>query len=481
METENRSDETTRPRPLMVLLKFLGWGVLIVVILGAIGLIWHRGRMASKLQVSLAELDRTDPGWRFEEIEVAREPVSEEENSASVVTAAARRLPKPWPSKDFPYEHFQDLPPNEQLNRNDFVRLSRELAGARPALNSALKLSDMPRGRHRIHYERNPIAILLPHLQESRNLVSLLAYEAMRQNQKGDSKKALTACRAALNAGRSIGDEPFFISQLVRNACVAHACQAIERTLAQSEPPSDELAALQKQLEKEEDFPGLLIAARGERAMFHQAFEAVERGELSAKELIESRSDWMESTLISMSRMDTRQEHALLLSFMTRRINELAQPTQEQAALEKRFDRDVRALPRNAVITRTLLPAVSKMGEGSRRKHASLRCTMMALAAERYRRDKKLWPDNAAQLCPQYLGSVPVDPFDGKPLRYLRIKEGLIIYSVGQDAVDNGGKLDRERPTLSGVDIGVRLWDVAKRRQPPRPKPQPGEAARKPA
>ncbi len=46
-----------------------------------------------------------------------------------------------------------------------------------------------------------------------------------------------------------------------------------------------------------------------------------------------------------------------------------------------------------------------------------------------------------------------------------------MVYSVGQDAIDNGGNLDREHPNQPGVDIGCRLWDVVKRRQSPRPKP----------
>jgi hypothetical protein len=58
------------------------------------------------------------------------------------------------------------------------------------------------------------------------------------------------------------------------------------------------------------------------------------------------------------------------------------------------------------------------------------------------------------------------DPSDGAPLRHRRTGEGLIIYSIGPDGVDDGGKVD---PTKSlkepGVDIGFRMYDVDKRRQ----------------
>jgi hypothetical protein len=111
------------------------------------------------------------------------------------------------------------------------------------------------------------------------------------------------------------------------------------------------------------------------------------------------------------------------------------------------------------------------MGEGFRQKHAFLRSTIVALAVERYRRDKTTWPDSLEQVCPRYLAAVPLDPYDGKPFRYRRVKEGVVIYSVFRDGVDNGGNLDHVQPSASSLDIGVRLWDVDKRRQPPRPQP----------
>jgi hypothetical protein len=488
MAIDNELSETTKPRSGIGCLKIIGCGLFILALFAFIGAFWNHTQAVNKLQETLAELDRSDPGWRLEQIEAARADVPEEENSARVVIAAAGQMPKRWPSAGFPDEELRLLPSNELMSGEDFVRLSKELASAREALTIAGKLADMPRGRHRIHYERNPIATLLPDQQESRRIVSLLVYEAMRQNQRGDSKKALTMCRAALNAARSLGDEPIFISQLIRIAGVVIACQAIERTLGQGEPPPEDMSALQKLLEDEDAFSDMIAALRGERAAMHQVFEGIERGEISVAELEglsrggrPSESDQVKDTLISLWRMNTREDHALFFSLINQCIKDAQLPMHEQAAAERKTEQEIRAhiapsaLPGVAMITRLLLPAVSKIGEAVRRKHATVRCTIVALASERYRREKKTWPDKIDQLCPQFLAAVPLDPFDGKPLRYRRVKDGVIIYSVGQDAVDNGGNLDREHPISPGVDLGCRLWDMPKRRQPARPKPPPPE------
>jgi hypothetical protein len=40
---------------------------------------------------------------------------------------------------------------------------------------------------------------------------------------------------------------------------------------------------------------------------------------------------------------------------------------------------------------------------------------------------------------------VPLDPWDGKPLRYKKLDKGYVIYSVGSDRKDDGGSADPER------------------------------------
>ncbi|MBI4252572.1 hypothetical protein HY623_00100 [Candidatus Uhrbacteria bacterium] len=47
------------------------------------------------------------------------------------------------------------------------------------------------------------------------------------------------------------------------------------------------------------------------------------------------------------------------------------------------------------------------------------------------------YPATLSELVPQYFPSVPLDPFDGKPLRYSPTKK--ILYSVGKDLIDEGG------------------------------------------
>src|SRR5262249_33615509 len=103
-------------------------------------------------------------------------------------------------------------------------------------------------------------------------------------------------------------------------------------------------------------------------------------------------------------------------------------------------------------------PALVKVADSFHRSQADLRCAIVALAVERYRREHGRWPDKLDQLVPKLLSKVPVDPYDQKPLRYRRLHDGVVIYSVGADGKDDGGKVDRQKYTSPGTDLGFRLW-----------------------
>ena len=71
------------------------------------------------------------------------------------------------------------------------------------------------------------------------------------------------------------------------------------------------------------------------------------------------------------------------------------------------------------------------------------------------------------ELSPDFLPAVPLDPFDGKPLRYQQLLDGVVIHSVGT----NPAKISH--PGLpDGIDIGFRLWNPEARRQPAPPEPK---------
>jgi hypothetical protein len=120
-----------------------------------------------------------------------------------------------------------------------------------------------------------------------------------------------------------------------------------------------------------------------------------------------------------------------------------------------------------------------RMARSWRFRTAQTRCAIAMLAVERYRRRHGDWPQSLDALVPSQLKEMPLDPYDGKPLRYRPWANGVLIYAVGPDRKDDGGRFASKEPKppalwlykpsdWEGWDIGVRLWDVEHRRRSPK-------------
>jgi hypothetical protein len=69
-----------------------------------------------------------------------------------------------------------------------------------------------------------------------------------------------------------------------------------------------------------------------------------------------------------------------------------------------------------------------------------VRVAAAALAIERFRTAHAgALPEGLEQLAPGFGKTAPVDPIDGKPLRYKTHGASYVVYSIGSDGADDGG------------------------------------------
>lgn len=72
---------------------------------------------------------------------------------------------------------------------------------------------------------------------------------------------------------------------------------------------------------------------------------------------------------------------------------------------------------------------------------------LIGLALELYRQKNGHYPEALAVLSPDYLPTLPVDRLNGGPLRYRLVDGKPIVYSIGADGDDDGGKIPVKRFT----------------------------------
>ena len=64
---------------------------------------------------------------------------------------------------------------------------------------------------------------------------------------------------------------------------------------------------------------------------------------------------------------------------------------------------------------------------------------LVSLALELYQRQHNRYPDSLEDLSPRLLPSIPLDRITGSALRYRVNGDQAVVYSVGQNLVDDGG------------------------------------------
>jgi hypothetical protein len=466
--------QTTSPegrgsgRRWLLIMTLVGLPILLLVVIYAY--VAHLAEL--NLKEALAEADAEDPNWRLADLEASRAVYPENENAALQVLTVKRMIPGGWASKQEFYDLFNDLPKQHQLDEQQLHALREEMAKVTDAVAAARKLADMPHGHFPIEYTPDWIGTH-QYVQDARATANLLNFDVLLRCQEGDIDGALRSTRAILNNSRSIGDEPMLISQLVRIACRAIAEGMLERVLAQGEPSPEALAELQKLLEMEDQENLLVYGIRGERAGSNQLLENMQKGRVGSN-FLGTGSGTPESAAMALMMYapgGLKNQRAALVRSLTKAVEAAKLPPEKQKAAFDQIDDDAR---HQGMLVRLLMPAISKVMGANTRTHAQVRCAIVAVAAERYRRAHGSWPASVeAMVADGLLKETPIDPYDGATLRY-RVREGsVVVYSVAQDLEDNGGKFDNKSGQTKGTDLGMTLWDVSQRRLLPLPSKEP--------
>jgi hypothetical protein len=479
-------------------LRRLGFLILALILLFLGATVWHRAVGGKRLADALAAADRLDPGWRWEELAGHRAAVPDDQNAATVVLEAAGLLPESWPPEPTAESpRAADVMLLERVRASESVvpldaelveALRANLQRAQPALRAAHRLAGFRTGRYpdlsfKEYFQSGKVA----HLERCRQVASLLWMDALLRTHDGRAGAALESSRCLVIAVRSLGDEPGGQAFLCRHHFVCfRAVPSIERALAHGQPGEKDLAATQELLADEQAQNTLVMALRGDRAFQDRVMTWIDTQDLEAfgptlsdVESVTVARDhpWLVAGCDWFLVGWHKENHAVMLELMNEAVQIAQLPVEEhgevftQLNLRSRTIRAEEWIPYRYGPGCMMMPVVMKLGEAFARSRAELRCAATALAAERFRLAHGHWPATLDELTPRFLPAVPLDPFDGKPLRLRRFDDGLLIYSVGLDGMDDGGKVDRKSSAWKGQDLGFRLWDVRHR----------GREARRPA
>jgi hypothetical protein len=163
-------------------------------------------------------------------------------------------------------------------------------------------------------------------------------------------------------------------------------------------------------------------------------------------------------------RKPTRWEQRVAFKRLDEEMQSLKKAAGDETSLNKAMlDNPRRALSERLgqVMLIMFLPPVGRNLDD--RATMTFEMTKLGFALAAYRADHNAYPAKLADLMPKYVREVPRDVFHDSVLHYRRESEGYLLYSVGANGRDDGGKgFENERRGDKSVgqdwdDIVVRV------------------------
>jgi len=333
----------------------------------------------------------------------------------------------------------------------------------------------------------------LPCVEGARTASRLLVARAMLEIGEGKITEAERDLQACHRLARLCGRIPFLIPFFVANAIDAEALQGEAALIESGRLSAERALAYQQELRK---LPPLAVVAdvieRSERFAYLDAVSLLARERLTPSgalrlfvegpykgfdNLFARRSalNWDDALVFGNAQFDN----------LVAAARQSTVPARRQAL--KQFDQELRNLKseiqadklKDSLVTAIALGDLGRlMGktlvvlnmpyeeaafESQDRTHIRESLGQLGFALAAYHADHATYPDSLGFLAPKYVSRVPNDLYTEQPLRYRREGAGFLLYSVGQNGVDDGGRTFDSKPP--GDDIVLKISGDRRKKQ----------------
>jgi hypothetical protein len=300
-----------------------------------------------------------------------------------------------------------------------------------------------------LEHSRYPIdltrghATLVPHLSELRSTVRLLCLKAILHAERNEQEAAVEALVSAFGVADSEATTPLLISQMVRQGGQSTAMSALERLVNRTTLDGEHLLRLHETVLAAYDPNAIACGFVGERCMVIQSLRDPRATGLYLAPIVASEGP-------SLLQLRAAQAVGLIDRLLVRYIDHVDRclaamqlPPAERLEVVGELEREHRETVLEHPKLTHFMPTLARHMRNDLARMTRLQVAAVALAVERFRLANNGLPEQLADLVPRFLPEIPADPYDGQPLRYRKLSPGFVIYSIGTDGLDDGGK---ERP-----------------------------------
>ena len=309
-------------------------------------------------------------------------------------------------------------------------------------------------------------SLQVPHYTMAQTLARTLALRARAAVDAQDSEAATRSILVANRLSTACESEALLIGFLVGIATDAMATEAVWHGLHERVLTAADLHLLQNAFMADDGDKMLLLAMRGEMAAGLSTLAFLQEAVAGRKKISQEKF----AALSDVSALSANTYRALpdglfdhwksVMAEMELRY--LIQPLKKEgiAAVVRAGEAMGREImeKRNVllhpdyIMARMIVPAVRQIGANALLAQVRARQAVAAIALERFYLKNTKYPARLDELVPEFLPAVPLDPCDGKPMRYRMTNNGrYMLWAVAFDGKDDDGKVNVTKPEDFGA------------------------------
>jgi len=337
------------------------------------------------------------------------------------------------------------------------------------------------------------IGALLPAVNQYRKAVRGLSARAMFHVNQGKMDEAWEDLLACHRLARLVGQGPTLVEVLVAIAGDGVACAGDQGLLQHARLTPAQIARMRADLDKLPPLPKMvdkinvaerfmyldcvgMVARDGIRSisglsggmagsnkpegMFDSLMDAVARVGVDWDHVLRMGNPWYDRMVEAFNKR-TRAERQAAFHKINGDIGKLATEAKDwksQGLLMLSGPRYATSERMGQIFVALLLPAVSTASNAEDRATMQFDLTRLAFALAAYHADRGTYPAKLADLVPKYVAEVPKDMFNAAELHYRLEVGGYLLYSVGVNGKDDGGKgVDDRKEGEDWDDLAVRV------------------------
>jgi hypothetical protein len=325
--------------------------------------------------------------------------------------------------------------------------IERVLKNAQPTLDKV----DQAQQKKCIFVSGMGFDSMAPHVQDARQICRADCLHIYHAQMKDDFTEAEQSIKRSLQFASDLRPRGLMVNQLVSFAIENIILEDIaDYTLKQQSLKPEQCDRLLVLLADRQRLlkPALTEGLKMEYIICRNTINEFQNGRLNGDAL---------ETIFKFINMDGKinitEDHVANINWQTD-ITELnrvctyclliiAKPYDKSAFIEFENTEIPKLKGERAIVTLLLVPTIPIPCEAYNRTQAHLAGTQCLIAVRKYiLSHNKIPADLATAVSETELKTVPLDPFDGKPMRYKVVDEKPIVYSIGPDQKDDGATLD---------------------------------------